>query len=110
MIHLIIVLCLIVIDLAIFVGFLLHILLRKQGSSETRLTWIVLLILVPYLGALLYLLVGAPRFGRHRRRLHRPRWQPGNLHLRLDRRWHHPHRLHLDHHPFRGMKRDHSQE
>ncbi|MEE2906965.1 MAG: cardiolipin synthase [Planctomycetota bacterium] len=70
MTHLIVVLSLIVIDAAIFIALLMHILLRRRGTSETRLAWVVFIILVPYLGALIYLLVGGIYFGRARHHRH----------------------------------------
>ncbi|MDG2423443.1 MAG: cardiolipin synthase [Phycisphaerales bacterium] len=70
MIHLLIILSLIVVDAAIFIVLLMHILLRRRGTSETRLAWVVFIILIPYLGALAYLLVGGIYFGRVRHHRH----------------------------------------
>ncbi|MBG79482.1 MAG: cardiolipin synthase [Phycisphaerae bacterium] len=67
MTHLIIVLTLIALDIVIFTLLMAHILLRRNGSSETRLAWIVFIILVPYIGALLYLLVGGAHFSIRRK-------------------------------------------
>ena len=67
MIHLIVILCLIFIDAALFIALLTHILLRRRGTSETRLAWIVFIILVPYIGALIYLLIGGVYVGRARK-------------------------------------------
>ena len=66
MIHLIVILSLIILDIAIFIALLMHILLRRRGTSETRLAWVVFIIILPYLGAVIYLLVGGIYFGRAR--------------------------------------------
>ncbi len=62
--HLVLLYSLLFIDIAIFIILLVHILLRRRGTSETRLAWMVFIILVPYIGALIYLLVGGVYVGR----------------------------------------------
>ncbi|MCH2135452.1 MAG: cardiolipin synthase [Phycisphaerales bacterium] len=47
-----------------------EILLRQEGTSDTRLAWITLIMLLPYMGALAYMLFGGRWLGRRRRRLH----------------------------------------
>ena len=56
MTHIVILYTLLIVDVAIFIVLLAHILLRRRGTSETRLAWMVFIILVPYLGALIYLM------------------------------------------------------
>ena len=51
---------LILLEAGIVLTLTAHILLRRSGSTETRLAWILLIILLPLVGALSYLLVGAP--------------------------------------------------
>ena len=62
--HLVILYSLLLVDILIFIVLLTHILLRRRGTSETRLAWMVFIILVPYLGALIYLMVGGVYVGR----------------------------------------------
>lgn len=57
-------------ELLIRLVLVIRILLRRQGQPSTRLAWIVVVILVPVAGPLLYLLVGEVRLGRRRLRLH----------------------------------------
>lgn len=64
MTHIVILYTLLIVDVAIFIVLLAHILLRRRGTSETRLAWMVFIILVPYLGALIYLMVGGVYVGR----------------------------------------------
>jgi len=45
-------------------------LLRTRGSSDARLAWIVFIVLAPFVGALAYIMLGAPRIAGRRRRLH----------------------------------------
>ena len=59
---------LILFELAIVIGLVSHVLLRKTGNSETRLAWILLIVILPLGGALAYLLLGAPRGSRQIRR------------------------------------------
>ena len=49
------------------VGFLL---LRRGGTSDTRLAWIVFIVLAPFLGAVAYIFFGGARIAGHRRRRH----------------------------------------
>jgi cardiolipin synthase len=46
------------------------ILLRKNGTSDTRLAWIVFIVLAPFLGAVAYLFLGGIRVAGKRRRHH----------------------------------------
>ncbi|MCH2137841.1 MAG: cardiolipin synthase [Phycisphaerales bacterium] len=56
--------------IGLIVWMLIEILLRKEGTSDTRLAWITLIVLVPYLGALVYMLFGGRWIGKRRRALH----------------------------------------
>jgi len=47
-----------------------EILLRKEGTSDTRLAWITLIVLVPYFGAVVYMLFGGRWIGRKRQERH----------------------------------------
>lgn len=47
------------------------ILLRRTGNSDTRLAWIVFVVLAPFVGALAYLFFGGQRIGGRRRKRHR---------------------------------------
>lgn len=58
----------ILLELCLVFGLATHILLRKSGSTEARLTWILLVVLLPYAGAVAYLLLSAPRSYRHTKR------------------------------------------
>ena len=40
----------------------------SRRSSSAALAWLVVLFVLPYLGTLLYLLIGEPRLGNHRAR------------------------------------------
>lgn len=44
----------------------LHILLRRHRMPESRLAWLVMVLVVPYLGALAYLLLGNTNIGKKR--------------------------------------------
>lgn len=55
-------------QLALIVALVSHVLLRRHGNSETRLPWIMLIILIPFVGAIAYLLLGAPGTGKRARR------------------------------------------
>lgn len=59
---------LILAELAMVFGLIAHVLLRRSGTSETRLAWILLIAILPVVGALAYLLLGAPRGNRQIRR------------------------------------------
>ncbi|AOU99099.1 cardiolipin synthase [Acidihalobacter yilgarnensis] len=48
----------------------IRILVRRNGQPSARLAWIVVVMLVPVAGPLLYLMVGEVRLGRRRLRLH----------------------------------------
>ena len=50
----------------LIVWLLVEILLRKEGTSDTRLAWITLIVLVPYIGAVVYMLFGGRWIGRRR--------------------------------------------
>ena len=45
-----------------------HLLLRRSGSTETRLAWLLLIILLPLIGAVAYLLLGVRRTSGNVRR------------------------------------------
>jgi len=62
---------LLAIELALVVAFSIIILLRRHGDSVSRAAWLVLVILLPIIGAVLYLLIGEVRLGRSRIRRHR---------------------------------------
>lgn len=44
----------------------LHILLRRNRQPESRMAWLVILIALPYAGAIGYLLLGSTNIGRTR--------------------------------------------
>ncbi len=54
-----------VLDLAIRIGLSLRILMRSNTVGVT-FAWMTIVLAVPYLGALLYLLIGERRLGEHR--------------------------------------------
>lgn len=51
---------------AIVVVCALHILLRRNRLPESRLTWLVVVLILPYVGAVAYLLLGNTNVGRKR--------------------------------------------
>lgn len=55
-----------VIHFAIGLTIFLHILLRRHRQPETRMAWLLVVMTVPYLGALSYLLLGQTSIGRKR--------------------------------------------
>jgi cardiolipin synthase len=48
-----------------------HILLRRHRQPETRAAWLLIVLGLPYLGALAYLLLGQTSIGRSRTRIMR---------------------------------------
>lgn len=58
-------------ELAFRVGLAVVILLRKQGDSTSRLAWLLVVLIFPVVGTVLYLLVGDVRLGRRRIRRHK---------------------------------------
>jgi cardiolipin synthase len=46
------------------------ILLRREGTSDTRLAWIMLVVLVPFMGGIAYMLFGGRWIGRNRQERH----------------------------------------
>ncbi|MCH2146021.1 MAG: cardiolipin synthase [Phycisphaerales bacterium] len=46
------------------------VLIRKSKTPQTALTWIVLIIALPFVGLVVYLLIGETRLGKWRRRRH----------------------------------------
>ncbi|MBM43688.1 MAG: hypothetical protein CMJ36_01555 [Phycisphaerae bacterium] len=74
----------ILLEVCLVLGLALHILLRRTGSTEARLTWLLLVILLPYAGAIAYMLLSAPRSYRHTRRHRRVR---GSMRAAFVRRW-----------------------
>ena len=69
MTHLVSLYLILLLHITIFIVLLAHILLRRRGTSETRLAWLVFIILVPYLGALIYLMVGGIYVSRRYRKI-----------------------------------------
>lgn len=57
---------LIVLHIAVVTVCALHILLRRHRLPETRLTWLVVVLVLPYVGAVAYLLLGNTNIGRKR--------------------------------------------
>ena len=56
--------------IAVIIWLVSDILLRREGTSDTRLAWITLLVLVPFIGAVLYMLFGGRWIGRSRQERH----------------------------------------
>ena len=56
--------------IGLIVWLVLVILLRRTGSSDTRLAWIVFIVLAPFIGAIAYMFLGGPRIAGRRRRKH----------------------------------------
>ncbi len=54
--------------IGVVVWFVAILLLRHQGTSDARLAWIVFIVLAPFVGAVAYLFLGAPRIAGKRRR------------------------------------------
>ena len=54
----------------LLIWLLVEILLRKEGTSDTRLAWITLIVLVPYMGAVVYVLFGGRWIGKKRQERH----------------------------------------
>ena len=52
-------------DLAIRFGLSLRVIMRKQAASVT-LAWLVIILVLPFVGAILYLLFGENRIGQKR--------------------------------------------
>lgn len=61
----------IVADLLVRVGLVIVMLGRRRMTPETRIGWIMLLLAVPFLGTVIFLLVGGTRLGARRIRRHR---------------------------------------
>ena len=57
-------------ELVIRIGFAIAILLRRPGDSTSRTAWLIVVLLIPFAGAIAYLLVGEVRLGRKRVRRH----------------------------------------
>lgn len=55
-------------EFVLVIGLIAHLLVRKSGNSETRLAWILMIGILPLIGAIFYLLLGAPRGTRQIRR------------------------------------------
>ncbi|APZ44450.1 cardiolipin synthase [Acidihalobacter ferrooxydans] len=64
-------------ELLIRLAIVVRILLRRQGTPSSRLSWIVVVLLVPIAGPVLYFMFGEVRLGRGRVRRHKRlrRWQ-----------------------------------
>ena len=56
---------------ALQIGLAVFILLRGRGTPQVRLTWLIVILAVPLLGAVMYVLVGEARLGRRRVERHR---------------------------------------
>ncbi len=69
--HIVIPTLLLLAHIAIITTLLCVILLRRSGTSDARLAWIVFVIIAPFVGAASYLLFGGQRIGGIRRRHHR---------------------------------------
>ena len=52
-------------DLAIRIGLSLRVIMRKRAASVT-LAWLVIILLLPFVGAITYLLLGENRIGQKR--------------------------------------------
>ncbi|WP_200974713.1 PLDc N-terminal domain-containing protein [Echinicola sp. 20G] len=46
------------IPLAIFIWALVDVIQAKFASSDTKLIWVIVIILVPFIGSILYLVIG----------------------------------------------------
>ena len=76
---------LLLLELALVVTLALHLLLRRSGSTETRLAWLLLIILLPLVGAVAYLLLGVRRTSGSVRRHREIRGSmPGAINARSD--------------------------
>ena len=58
-------------ELILKVVMIVVVLLQRKKTSSTKLAWIMLIILLPFVGTMLYLLVGTTRLGSHRRKRHK---------------------------------------
>ena len=61
----------ILLEFAFRVGLIIWMLGRRRVEPTTRLSWIMLLLAIPFLGSIIFLLVGETRFGRRRVARHR---------------------------------------
>ncbi|MFP7753055.1 PLDc N-terminal domain-containing protein [Thermodesulfobacteriota bacterium B35] len=52
-------------DLTIRIGLSIRVIMRKRAASVT-LAWLVIILLLPFVGAFIYLLFGENRLGEHR--------------------------------------------
>ncbi len=57
-------------EYAFRLAFALYVLLRRKGRNATTLAWILVILIVPLIGVVLYLLVGEVRIGARRARRH----------------------------------------
>ena len=53
-------------DLAFRLGLIVFILLRRRKRPTSTLAWVVVILVVPIIGSVLYLLLGEVRLGRRR--------------------------------------------
>ncbi len=58
-------------ELALKVLMIAIVILQRKKTSSAKLAWILLIIFIPFVGTLLYLLLGTRRLGAMRRRRHR---------------------------------------
>lgn len=61
---------LLIVDLLFRVGLVVMVLIRKSGNPQTALTWVIVLVGLPFIGLILYMLFGESRFGHFRRKRH----------------------------------------
>ena len=62
---------LILLEFLFRVGLVIMILSRRRIEPATRLSWIILLLAIPFIGVFIFLLVGGIRFGKQRIERHR---------------------------------------
>jgi cardiolipin synthase len=61
----------ILLEFAFRLSLIVWMLSQRRVEPATRLSWIILLLAIPFLGAIIFLLIGENRFGRRRVRRHR---------------------------------------
>jgi hypothetical protein len=61
----------ILLEFAFRLSLIVWMLSQRRIEPATRLSWIILLLAIPFLGAIIFLLIGENRFGRQRVRRHR---------------------------------------
>lgn len=63
------------VDLVVRLGLSGVIIMRSQGSPAVRLAWLTIILIVPFVGGPLYLLLGGIRLGKDRLRRHQEAWK-----------------------------------